>query len=611
MDEAKTAFMCEVFAPIACFILPILTSFLLSVGIFRIALRHTKALYRLAREVNPTQSVERSAIYCRKLWRAIMFVLVTTLVSALLLLPYWVAKPIHYFTNDPTDSSSWLALFNDFLGVNAAVDPIITILTQKLYRREVKSWLSCLRMKVSKLRRGDNSSQDEIFPRNVHQKPFDEETSDSGASIESLDINKVLCELNKTRPFSMIILVATIFVIYADAIAAIKGYNSNKNLRVQSKRIRRATKFAEGKDIQWPSNIIYYEKFGIDDDEKMKEVETAMRIWEKETCVRFRPLAIEARSQHPYVLEVQLSINDRCSSGTGVYKFNIFTGQILIAGPKCTTYKIVHELGHTLGLYHEHSRPDRDDFVRINWYNIGNTEKDKTQMDTMVELNTNNQPYDYGSIMHYSAYHKTLRPGGITIEPRNALYRDTIGQRQQISFLDAKEINELYCSDKCRDQVQYCYHGGYTDPNDCRRCKCPEGLGGISCDQLQSSTNGIKFCGGELRAKNDWSFFAFNTTVPATCYWRIATPSNQQRILFFFKSTIFKCPMFEPCSEFVEVKHEADFQPTGYRMCCDRADTKYSIITATNQMLLIFKGPGSFHIQFKTTLTRLKKANKE
>lgn len=107
LDESKMAFMCEVFAPIACFILPIITSFLLSVGIFRIALRHTTALYRLAREVNPIQSVERSKIYCRKLWRAILFVLVTTLVSAFLLLPHWVAKPILYFTNDGTGNYPW------------------------------------------------------------------------------------------------------------------------------------------------------------------------------------------------------------------------------------------------------------------------------------------------------------------------------------------------------------------------------------------------------------------------------------------------------------------------------------------------------------------------
>jgi hypothetical protein len=31
---------------------------------------------------------------------------------------------------------------------------------------------------------------------------------------------------------------------------------------------------------------------------------------------------------------------------------------------------IVHELMHTLGFYHEHQRPDRDEFVSINLKNV-------------------------------------------------------------------------------------------------------------------------------------------------------------------------------------------------------------------------------------------------
>jgi hypothetical protein len=64
---------------------------------------------------------------------------------------------------------------------------------------------------------------------------------------------------------------------------------------------------------------------------------------------------------------------------------------------------VVHELGHTLGLAHEHQRPDRDNFVTIVWANvIDDREEDDFETkdsDDYQELT----PYDYHSMMHYGA----------------------------------------------------------------------------------------------------------------------------------------------------------------------------------------------------------------
>lgn len=52
------------------------------------------------------------------------------------------------------------------------------------------------------------------------------------------------------------------------------------------------------------------------------------------------------------------------------------------------------------------------------------------------------QPYDYGSIMHYSAYAFAIDRSKMTIEPKQRGV--TIGQRVSLSPTDVKEIQLLY-----------------------------------------------------------------------------------------------------------------------------------------------------------------------
>ena len=69
----------------------------------------------------------------------------------------------------------------------------------------------------------------------------------------------------------------------------------------------------------------------------------------------------------------------------------------------------VHELVHTLGFVHEHTRPDRDKFISINFDNIlpgkkKNFEK-RTQGNTDFfekgDVDSKNTPYDVLSLLHY------------------------------------------------------------------------------------------------------------------------------------------------------------------------------------------------------------------
>lgn len=113
--------------------------------------------------------------------------------------------------------------------------------------------------------------------------------------------------------------------------------------------------------------------------------------------------------------------------------------QYINLAPRCHTMNSVHEIAHAIGMWHEQSRADRDQHVRIIWQNI--EEDSQNNFNQHLGNSKDYGEYDYRSIMHYGAY-AFSKNGEKTIIP----YDDSvsIGQRVALSDKDIAAINAMY-----------------------------------------------------------------------------------------------------------------------------------------------------------------------
>jgi len=79
----------------------------------------------------------------------------------------------------------------------------------------------------------------------------------------------------------------------------------------------------------------------------------------------------------------------------------------------CTVATILHEMGHTVGLWHEQSRPDRNTYISVNYGNLikGSVSNFNQIFDNLQETTL----FDYASIMEYPPF-AFSRNGGPAIE---------------------------------------------------------------------------------------------------------------------------------------------------------------------------------------------------
>lgn len=109
---------------------------------------------------------------------------------------------------------------------------------------------------------------------------------------------------------------------------------------------------------------------------------------------------------------------------------------------------IQHEFLHALGAVHTHVRPDRDDYVEIDEENIKEEGKKQYAKGKDKNINQFNMPYDYDSLMHYSAYSYAKDRKKPVITAKDAAMQDFLGRNgERVSEGDIRLIKKMYgCS---------------------------------------------------------------------------------------------------------------------------------------------------------------------
>jgi len=270
-----------------------------------------------------------------------------------------------------------------------------------------------------------------------------------------------------------------------------------------------------GEQYRWPNAELPYTFSSQIDNRLQGVIKNAISDFNNKMdgCIKIRPKTSQDKDW------VDIIKDGGCWSyigrrQTGRQEISLSTG--------CHTQRTIqHEFIHALGFYHEQSRPDRDQHVKINWKNIQDEEYGQfIRQETSLTFDV---PYDGRSVMHYTptAFNKARGLNSIESKMPDVATSELGGK--VMTENDILKLKRMY---RCEDKTVSC---GRHTATSCQGC--PQG-------------NGRGWCNGDC-TWNARQNVCVSKVSEDTCK-TVSGPSANQPCVFPFKwngKTYNNCPV--------------------------------------------------------------------
>jgi hypothetical protein len=192
---------------------------------------------------------------------------------------------------------------------------------------------------------------------------------------------------------------------------------------------------ASDKFYRWPNGVIPYEIASNVGQAELNQINDAIAYWQDQTSIDFVPRT----NQADYVRFVVRNVNEsEIGKKGGMQEIKLIKN--------VNRRAVVHEIGHAVGLLHEHTRSDRDNWITVKWENVNDEGKDEllTYATKYPWYGTfGNEPVDFKSVMIYSATAYSKNGQATMVRKDNG---STWPAQDELSGTDVNTVERMYAN---------------------------------------------------------------------------------------------------------------------------------------------------------------------